>query len=149
MLGDHILNNDPDCQRNKFGELCNPTIITKKVDKTIIHKNYNQTDRTNNIALIRLDERVTLHNEDPVKSIVAPVCLPWPDSFFGQDIDIYIKEGRGVRLTGWGKVTNLNQASSNPDRTLQQESLKIAIRTDCPKLQDNQLCVGTKKRKCK
>ena len=149
MLGDHILRKDPDCQKNKFGDLCNPRKITKYVDKTIIHENYNPNNKTNNIALIRLDERVPLHNEDPVHSIVAPVCLPWPDSYFGQDINLYIKKGRGARITGWGRVTNLNQSSSNPDRTLQKESLKIASTSKCSEIQDNQLCVGTKKRKRK
>ena len=137
MLGEHILENNPDCQMNKFGDLCNPPIIQKKIDgtKTRIHERYNSTDRSNDIALLRLKSKITLHSEDPVISIIAPVCLPWPDSYFGNDLSAYLKEGEDVRLTGWGKST-----------TLQQESLKISERQFCPNIQENQLCVGTEKR---
>lgn len=147
MLGEHILENNPDCQMNKFGDLCNPPIISKKIDetKTRIHERYNSTDRSNNIALLRLKTKITLHSEDPVISIIAPVCLPWPDSYFGNDLSLYLKEGEDVRLTGWGKVTNRGISSKKTDRTLQQESLKISERTDCPNIQENQLCIGTRK----
>ena len=45
MLGEHILENNPDCQMNKFGDLCNPPIIEKEIDetKTRIHVRYNST----------------------------------------------------------------------------------------------------------
>ena len=98
VLGEHILENNPDCQMNKFGDLCNPPIIQKKIDdtKTRIHERYNSTDRSNNIALLRLKTKITLHSEDPVISIIAPVCLPWPDSYFGADLSMYLKEGEDV-----------------------------------------------------
>ena len=132
---------------NKFGDLCNPPIIQKKIDdtKTRIHERYNSTDRSNNIALLRLKTKITLHSEDPVISIIAPVCLPWPDSYFGNDLCEYLKAGEDVQLTGWGKVTNRGISSKKTDRTLQQESLKISKRKFCPNIQENQLCIGTKK----
>ena len=95
--------------------------------------------------MLRLKTKITLHSEDPVISIIAPVCLPWPDSYFGSDLSVYLKEGEDVRLTGWGKVTNRGISTKKTDRTLQQESLKISERTDCPNIQEDQLCIGTKK----
>ena len=76
MLGDHNLASDPDCKKLKFSKLCSPDRIKVKVEKAIVHESYSE-DKSNNIALIRLKELVPLHNEDPVNSVVEPVCLPW------------------------------------------------------------------------
>ena len=56
--------------------------------------------QANDIALIRLNEPVPLHNEDPQNSYVKPVCLPWMEDNPGRDL----KEGKKVVVTGWGKI---------------------------------------------
>ena len=56
--------------------------------------------QANDIALIRLNEPVPLYNEDPKKSYVKPVCLPWMEDNPGRDL----KENKKVVVTGWGKI---------------------------------------------
>ena len=60
-----------------------------------------------------------------------------------------LSENGAVRVTGWGKVTNLKISESNPDRTLRDKELKVANKR-CPQIQTNiQLCAGTKEMKSK
>ena len=60
-----------------------------------------------------------------------------------------LSENGAVRVTGWGKVTNLKISESNPDRTLRDKELKVANKR-CPQIQTNiQLCAGTKESKSK
>ena len=66
-LGDYILNKDPDCTRNSIARLCHPPKIVRKVNSVVIHENYDPTNNYNNIALIRLEELVPLHTEDPIR----------------------------------------------------------------------------------
>ena len=87
MLGDHNLAKNPDCKRLVSSQLCSPERIKIKVEKTIVHEKYSE-DKSNNIALIRLKDLVPLHNEDPVNSIVMPVCLPWNE---GSNLSIKIR----------------------------------------------------------
>ena len=51
--------------------------IKMNIDKVIIHEDFDPINNANDIALIRLDSLVPLHNEDASKSIIAPICLPW------------------------------------------------------------------------
>lgn len=49
------------------------TLVTRKVDRIVKHKNYNAATFNNDIALLRLDQEVKLgKNAD----YPAPVCLP-------------------------------------------------------------------------
>ena len=79
--------------------------------------------------MIRLDELVPLHIEDPEQSIVAPVCLPWKDS--DKEIIKELEENADTLLAGWGKVTNLGIKRSITDRTLRREKLKIVESSKC------------------
>ena len=69
ILGDYVLdpNSDPDCTRNA----CAPKRLTKKIQKIIKHDQFAEKPGTNpkqyrnNIALIKLQDPVPLHNENP------------------------------------------------------------------------------------
>ena len=127
-----MLEKNPDCFRNRYAKLCAPSIINRTIEEITPHGN-------NDIALIRLNELVPLHNEEPEKSIVAPVCLPWSDE--AKEI---VSDLKFVTVTGWGKVTNLNINYSSSDRTLRKKKLKKFSRSDCESdfQNENQICAG-------
>ena len=80
VLGEHDVRKDPDCEN------C-PRKITRKIGKNncLVHEGFiNSPEVTgetyrNDIALIRLDEPVLLHSDDPKSSGLIPVCLPWSE----------------------------------------------------------------------
>ena len=93
MLGEHDTRTDPDCPKKwEMGSICAPKKITRKVAEVINHENYggNTNAPDNDIALIRLDEPVPLYSEDPFKSAVTPVCLPWSQDNAARDIEVHI-----------------------------------------------------------
>ena len=75
----------------------------------IVHENYSVDRRglyRNDIALIRLNESVPLHSEDPSQSMASPVCLPWSDYLddFHPARDIKDLDDDGDFLTMWQKA---------------------------------------------
>ena len=76
ILGDYVLdpNSNPDCTRNT----CAPKRIAKKIEKFIKHEQFSKKNNTdplqyqNDIALIKLQHPVPLHNENPTISISSP-----------------------------------------------------------------------------
>ena len=78
-----MVGEDPDCEN------C-PSIIRRKINKDrdiIIHEDFNRRlgknlpERyANDIALIRIDEAIPLHQEETTRSLVEPICLPWSKS---------------------------------------------------------------------
>ena len=111
VLGDHNINTDPDCGKKKCDcskDHCAAPKITRKItseDQIIVHENYDQVTAFNDIALIRLNEPVPLQKDDPDKSSVIPVCLPWSESDPGRNLEkIEDDEGLAI-LTGWGKIS--------------------------------------------
>ena len=58
VLGEHTVGTDPDCGA------C-PKVIKRKVEKVILHEDWNPITIENDIALLRLDESVPLFDEDP------------------------------------------------------------------------------------
>jgi hypothetical protein len=109
ILGEHTLGPDPDCMKIQGKIGCVAKVIKRKIAKVIIHQNYNSSRKTSpyDIALIRLDEAVPLSYEDPAKSSVSPVCLPWASNDPGKD---YVP-GDLATITGWGRITNNAQIS--------------------------------------
>ena len=85
VLGEFKVDTDPDgpdCGGG--GPDCSPPKITRGIKEIITHEGYD--DKSNfkhDIALIRLDQEVTLNSEDAGSSAVMPVCLPWAkDDFY-------------------------------------------------------------------
>ena len=100
VFGEHTVGTDPDCIN---GGLCSAKKITRKPDQIIIHEDYlyyGSTDgfyNLNDIALIRLNESVPLYSEDPEKSSVIPICLPWQENNSARNLD----DDTNVIMTGW------------------------------------------------
>ena len=75
VLGEHRVDTDPDCSGK--GQ-CSPPKITRGIKEIITHEGYDEkSNYKHDIALIRLDQEVTLNSEDPANSWALPVCLPW------------------------------------------------------------------------
>ena len=73
MLGEHTVGKDPDC--NKKGTICAPKTTKMNItsrDQIIIHDDFSSDTGINDIALIRLNELVTLFAEDPTESFITP-----------------------------------------------------------------------------
>ena len=100
VFGEHTVGTDPDCIN---GGLCSAKKITRKPDQIIIHEDYlyyGSTDgfyNLNDIALIRLNESVPLYSEDPEKSSVIPICLPWDENSSARNLN----DDTNVIMTGW------------------------------------------------
>ena len=78
MLGELRIDTDPDCTNN--GRSCAPRKITREIktdDQIIVHENYQPGSQTqaNDIALIRLNEPVTLYDDDPKRYIWVEILL--------------------------------------------------------------------------
>ena len=102
VLGENDTTKNPDCTGGPI-KACAPVKITRKIAEVNKHENYTRGSQPkNDIALIRLDEPVPLFTEDPSKSLVLPVCLPWSKN----DPARFVKEGDLSVVTGWGATSN-------------------------------------------
>ena len=133
VLGEYQVGRDPDCTGIRR-QSCAPPKITRKVAKTIIHEGYKEiAPFPNDIALIRLDQAVPLHQENPKISSVVPVCLPWNIDNPGNNFI----QGDEMLIVGWGRITNDIQTNRNnllkfkiSTRTLQKLFVPI-VGTNC------------------
>ena len=161
MLGEYQVGRDPDCTTNTRTrrQSCAPPKITRKVVKTIIHEDYKKVAPfPNDIALIRLDEAVPLHQENPKFSSVVPVCLPWNNGDPGNNFI----QGDEMLIVGWGRITNNIQTNRKnllkfkiSTRTLQKLFVPI-VGTNCSTQElvkepldfTKQICAGGEASKC-
>lgn len=84
---------DEDCYNYYSDKIyCAPPIQIRSIGKKFIHENYLNTVTSvkNNIALIKLNEKVNLNRN------VQPVCLP---------INPLPKDPDNLLLAGWGKTS--------------------------------------------
>jgi hypothetical protein len=81
-LGEHDLSRNPDCDADN--ETCNYA-FDYEIEKIIVHKNFNIMPAINDIALIRLKEKIkfTSANEH-----IRPVYLPFGNDSLQQYIDV-------------------------------------------------------------
>ena len=70
------------------------------IDKTIIHENYNNAKKINDIALVRLARDVEITGDT---YHVNTICLPVNET---QDIDNLEGEFLKLTIAGWGKTEN-------------------------------------------
>ena len=94
ILGETKVGSDPDCS----GGNCLAPIIKRSVSKIVVHEDFEtgQVKPKHDIALIRVNEPIPLFSEDPRKSSVIPVCLPWKENDPGRGL----KEGDQLVNTG-------------------------------------------------
>ena len=155
VLGEYIVGIDPDCPFLNGKRTCAPPKITRKVAKTIVHEDYKPNlPFPNDIALIRFDKAVPLHQENPTTSYVIPICLPWNNDNPGNNLI----EGDKMLVVGWGAITNDKEEYREnllrhkvPTQTLQKLLVPV-VGTDCL-LQEivdftKQFCAGGEARKC-
>jgi len=103
-LGENIVGEDPDCDN------C-PSVIRRKINKRdiIVHEGYKRkgpyaTEHyPNDIALIRINEAILLHQEDRYGSLIEPICLPWSKNL---EFAWNLKEGQKSIGAGWGRTSN-------------------------------------------
>ena len=93
MLGEYDTETDPDC--NPKG--CSPKVVKLKPAEIIAHPSYDSVKISNDIALIRLEEKVDID-----ASNIEPICLPWRANSPGKNLDSESK----ATVTGWGRTTN-------------------------------------------
>ena len=53
--------------------------ITDPENQITVHKDFDSSGQ-NDIALIRFNEPIPLFSDDPSKSSIAPLCLPWGEN---------------------------------------------------------------------
>lgn len=133
-LGEHNKITDIDCE-GQDGDCAGP-VQDIKIEKIIVHPQYNKPKFSNDIGLIRLKTQVTFQDH------IKPVCLPTTPDFQKLLFPKYI-------LTGWGK-TEANTLSdvllkatvpridnAQCMQILQQQRLWI-------QLSEKQMCAGGK-----
>lgn len=93
-LGEHDLRTDPDCRFNLLHrkKTCAPRFQKFKMEKIIIHENFDNLTKHNDIALIRLDRNVEFSES------IQAICLP-------KSSKVSIP-GELLEIVGWGKVNN-------------------------------------------
>lgn len=80
VLGEHNIEDSTDCYRdNKNSTVCASLPFHVTIAKAIIHENYTESPRSNDIALLRLRSSL------PLTQYVKPICLPTESDKFGFD----------------------------------------------------------------
>lgn len=158
VLGEYIVGRDPDCPFINGKRTCAASKITRKIAKTIIHEDYQTAPPfPNDIALIRFDKAVPLHQESPTTSYVIPICLPWNNDNPGNNLI----EGDKMLVVGWGRITNNKEENREnllrhkvSTRTLRKLLVPV-VGTDCSTQEivkktfdfTKQVCAGGEARK--
>merc|ERR1711935_15042 len=120
VLGEHRVDTDPDCSGD--GK-CSPTKITRGIKEIITHEGYDpESDFKHDIALIRLDQEVTLNSEDAKNSWVLPVCLPWAKDSIYRD---QVADGEKATVAGWGRT--VSRASTAANRRLIRNKVNVKV----------------------
>ncbi|XP_066300055.1 chymotrypsinogen A-like [Branchiostoma lanceolatum] len=116
VFGEHNMNNSPEWKE------------TVKVQKIIVHPQYDPWTHESDIALLKVKSPVSLND------YVLPICLPEPKFEF--DLP-----GTNVTITGWGKTSK----DGEPSSFLRQAD--VPVTTICPHWWDDftdmmQVCTG-------
>ncbi|KAH8254098.1 hypothetical protein KR032_008395, partial [Drosophila birchii] len=123
-LGEHNILSKRDCKAYSKKVLCLPAHEDIPVHSFVIHKDFNDTAKHDDIALIRLSREIPTIPLD-----YQPICLPLDD-----DIQQEIRLSKKQYVTGWG--LNGKKVSNVPNE------VHVNLLDKCPKFHyDNQLCV--------
>ena len=119
VLGEHDFGSDEDC--DSFG-FCSAPIIRRQINvdrDVIIHENFDKRGNLEyDIALIRIEEAVTLHQENEFKSSISPICLPW-----NINLDYETQDGQIATGAGWGRT--VGRATKNSQRNLLNNNINV------------------------
>ena len=120
VLGEHDFGKDEDCDFE--GQFCSAPIIKRKINvnrDVIVHEKFNETGNLeNDIALIRIQEAVPLHQENEFKSGASPICLPW-----NTNLDVETQEDQIATTAGWGRT--VRQATKNSQANLLNNNINV------------------------
>lgn len=74
-LGEWDLTTDEDCDHSFLNEVvCADPHVDVNIEKSIPHNDYNPKEKTNDIALLRLEKKVVFND------FIKPICLPLESS---------------------------------------------------------------------
>ncbi|XP_030649802.1 prostasin-like, partial [Chanos chanos] len=113
-------------------QAANPNEMTLEISQLVLHENYDQYTKDNDIALLRLSRPVTFTD------YVRPVCLAASNSS--------IKTGTNTWVTGWGAINQDGTTLPFP-QTLQEVEVPVADTKKCNSvyggtITDNMICAG-------
>ena len=151
-MGEHVIGTDPDCNKRKT--FCNPKAIRRTIKEKdiIVHEGFDRvkigkvTNLINDIALIRIDERIPLYQDDPTISAASPICLPWSEDSFVY----FLEAGYNATVAGWGRIRRRNNANAKNEQQRNKAGSKNLLQvklpiSNCPKLpidHSKQICAG-------
>ena len=120
VLGEHDFGKDEDC--DALGRFCSAPIIKRKINvkrDVIVHEKFNVGGNLeNDIALIRIEEAVPLHQENEFKSGASPICLPW-----NTNLDEETKDDEIATGAGWGRT--VGRKSTNSIRNVLNNNINV------------------------
>ncbi|XP_021019413.1 transmembrane protease serine 11B-like protein [Mus caroli] len=123
--------NNPKNLTVSFGTRVTPAYMQHSVQEIIIHEDYVKGEHHDDVAVIKLTEKVSFNND------VHRVCLPEPNQIF--------PPGEGVVVTGWGSFSY----NGKSPLLLQKASIKIIDTNTCNseeayggRIVDTMLCAG-------
>ena len=97
-LGEWMISRNIDCAENTETEtVCSDAVIDLKIVEQISHPFFNSRTGSNNIALLKLEKKVSFTD------FIRPICLPPPDL-------PEPKDGTLMEISGWG-ITEEGQQS--------------------------------------
>jgi hypothetical protein len=103
---------------------CSAPIIRRQINvnrDVIVHDKFNITGNLEfDIALIRINKAVPLHQENEFKSSISPICLPWNINLDYETQDDQIATG-----AGWGRT--VGQATKNSERYVYRNNININV----------------------
>ena len=103
---------------------CSAPIIRRQINvnrDVIVHEKFNITGNLEfDIALIRINKAVPLHQENEFKSSVSPICLPWNINLDYETQDDQIATG-----AGWGRT--VGQETKNSLRNVLRNNININV----------------------
>uniref|UniRef100_U5ESW9 Putative trypsin-like serine protease n=1 Tax=Corethrella appendiculata TaxID=1370023 RepID=U5ESW9_9DIPT len=118
ILGEYDMSTNPDCYRASRYENIKCTSPYQEINvKAIIRNEFIRINRTNDIALLRLETPA-----DTTKENVKTICLPTGEEFRLTEIDEFI-------VSGWAQI--LSQGGRNLDATLFRYNVETLNETTC------------------
>lgn len=106
-LGEYDLSHDKDCSRNDDSD-CAPPVQDVDIETIIPHQKYNNDNKQNDIALLRLARDVTFEDH------IQPICLPVAQNLRMMKLQQYIVTGFGITDVNDPKTSTLLMKATVP-----------------------------------
>ncbi|CRL05909.1 CLUMA_CG019129, isoform A [Clunio marinus] len=147
-IGEHTISKDIDCNNYKDNSTCSDLPVEDiEIESIISHKDFNNENMINDIALIRLSRDVELSKK---RINVRTICLPVEES---QQIDNIHDEFLNLTIAGWGLTENDRKQSdvlikakvpylSNPSCIKIYDIKKRNYSTLKIEIKDSHMCAG-------